>query len=175
LKDQSTETDEKFIQLFNLELQTNENLLSSVVNPYIRDPSSNYSWETTKILRKGIEYSTRSVSTGDDYPDWWLQLSTNVLLSNHTTNQGEKKRYTSPPPTPRQQERSIQTDSEHDIHIELEKGRSPRTQKSSSSVTINNHYEIIDQIDDGNNARRFLPFTDHRQRVIKSNIGRFLL
>jgi hypothetical protein len=78
--------------------------------------------ETTKFIRHGIEYSNKSISTGDDYPQWWIQLSTNVILSNYITNQNEKKK--------KQFDQSIQ------------------------------NYEIIDQTNDGNNSRRFLPFQD---------------
>ncbi len=85
--------------------------------------------ETTKFIRHGIEYSNKSISTGDDYPQWWIQLSTNVLLSNYITNQSEKKK---------QFDQSIQ------------------------------NYEIIDQINDGNNSRRFLPFQDSVKESIFS-------
>jgi hypothetical protein len=105
--------------------------------------SSYFSWHTTRTIHKGIEYISRSVSTGDDYPQWWVQLSTNLILSDHITNQNEEKNIFS---SPRQFHQSIQTDTE-----------SSYIQKSLSSIRINNNYKIIDQIDDGNNSRRFLP------------------
>jgi len=108
--------------------------------------SSYFSWHTTRTIHKGIEYISRSVSTGDDYPQWWLQLSTNVILSDHITNQNEEKKTFSSFSSPRQFHQSIQTDTE-----------SSYIQKSLSSVRINDNYQIIDQIDDGNNSRRFLP------------------
>jgi hypothetical protein len=120
--------------------------------------------KTTKYIRHEIEYTNQSVSTGDDYPQWWIQLPTNVLLSNYITNQGEKKKEPLSIPSPRQQQQldqSIQTD----IEIENLQRSSSRIHKSSSSVTINDNYEIIDHINDGNNSRRLLPFQDQLQRV----------
>lgn len=172
--DRSTEIDSDFVRLFNLNILTNEAVLSSVVNPYIRQYSSYYSGYTTKTFRNGIEYTTRSISTGDDYPQWWLQLSTNVLLSDRITNQGEeKKKYVSAAPSPRQFDQSSQTDTAYNSEIEVERTRpsstrSSRLQKTSSSMTIDDNYEVIDQVNDGNNSRRMFPHQDQRQRVIKN-------
>ena len=162
LIERSTSIDDDFIQLFNLNMQTNENILSSIADLYHHDFPPSYSSEITTNFRNGISYINRSVSTGDDYPQWWIQLSTNIILSDHITNQGEEKLKILSLPSPRQQQdQSIQTINEQQLEIDLEKSRrSPRTQKSSSSVTISNHYEIIDEIDDGNNSRRSFPFSN---------------
>ena len=173
----ATEIDEDFLALFNLNLQTNENLLSSTVNPYHRSVYSGIAWDRTRSIRHDRQYADQCVSTGDDYPLWWLQLSTNVLLSTRITNQTEerKKLSQSPLPSPRpppQLDQSIQTDIEPDSDHDVDKNRPPsstrssRIHKSSSSITINDHYEIIDQTNDGNNSRRILPYIDHQhQRV----------
>ncbi|CAF1197573.1 unnamed protein product [Rotaria magnacalcarata] len=173
LMDQSTETDYEFVKLFNLDVETNEDLLSSIANPYICDEniSSNYDCQTKTMNRNGQQYSNKSVSTGDDYPQWWLQLSTNIVLSSYITKHGEEKEINLLRISPRQCDQSIQTANEEDIEMLLERQRTPSStrssniRKSSSSMTINNHYEIIDEIDDGNNARRCLPCIDHRQRM----------
>ncbi|CAF2527000.1 unnamed protein product [Rotaria sp. Silwood2] len=170
--DKSTETDDGFVKLFNLDLQTNENLLSSVANLYVRNFSSHYDSETRTLIRNGIRHSNQSVSTGDDYPPWWLHLSPRIILSDFITNHGEQNNTNFTFISPRQQDQSIQTVTEPDTEIEFVKYRtsssaaqSPHIRKSSSSVTISNNCEIIDQIDDGNNSRRLLPLTDHRQRI----------
>lgn len=175
-EDRATEIQTDFLALFNLDIQTNESLLSPVVNQYRRASVSSISWERRKSFRHGREYLDQCVATGDDYPLWWLQLSTNVLLSTQITNQSEEKKKISPSPipSPRQQQQldqSIQTDIEPDSDHDLDKTRPPsstrssRIQKSSSSITINDTYEIIDQTNDGNNSRRMLPFHDQHQRV----------
>jgi hypothetical protein len=171
LIDRSTSIDADFIQLFNLNMQTNENILSSIANPYHHDLSTSYSSEITTNIRNGISYINRSVSTGDDYPQWWVQLSTNIILSDHITNQGEEKMKIISLPSPRQQQdQSIQTINEQELEIDLEKSRrSPRTQKSSSSVTISNHYEVIDDVDDGNNSRRSFPFSNLSDNQIETS------
>lgn len=182
--DKTTEIDSQLIDIFNLNLQTNESLLSSIVNPYHRIYSNENSFEssTTKFVRNNIEYVNRSVSTGDDYPQWWIQLSTNIILSDHITKQGQEKilNESIPQPSPRQQlDQSSQTDVDNDSENETGKtrpssSRSSRTQKSSSSVTINDNFEIIDQINDGNNSKRILPFNDQSQRVFRFNLFKFL-
>ena len=162
--DQTTEIESDLLVLYNLNLQTNENLLSSIVNPYNRKDLSDYIWENIKFVRNGIEYSNKSVSTGDDYPQWWAQISTNVLLSNYITNQGEKKKQSSPVSTPRQQlDQSIQTEVEQNFDTETEKPR-PQSASTRSSRIIEN-YEIIDQTNDGNNSRRLFPLQDSVQQV----------
>ena len=138
--------------MFNLYIESSENLLSSVANPYVRDYLSHYSWETTITNRHGIEYISRSVSTGDDYPSWWLQLPKNVILSERVTHQDKPNIPIIAPPSPRQHNQSIQTESKQDFEIISEQLR------PSTSLTTCNHYEIIDEIDDGNNARRLLPY-----------------
>ena len=172
-EERATEIQTDFLALFNLDIQTNESLLSPVVNPYRRASISEIFWERRTSFRHGREYLDQCVATGDDYPLWWLQLSTNVLLSTQITNQSEEKKKISPSPipSPRQFDQSIQTDMEPDSDHDLDKTRPPsstrssRIQKSSSSITINDTYEIIDQTNDGNNSRRVLPFHEQHQRV----------
>jgi len=188
LMDSSTGVDHDFIHMFNLNLETNENLLSSIVNPYVYRDAPHSSWEITSLYRRGVECINRSVSTGDDYPQWWLQLSTNVILSNQLTKQGEAKEIVKekvlpsqssplnfvsslpPPPIRLLQEQSVQTESEKSVQTEVEQvvrpssTRSSRVRNSSSSMTMSNHYQFIDEIDDGNNDQRNVPFPDYRQR-----------
>lgn len=184
--DSSTGVDHDFIHMFNLYSETNENLLSSVVNRYVHREIPHSSWEITSLYRHGVEYINRSVSTGDDYPQWWLQLSTNVILSNELTKQGEAKEIIKEKILPREaspsnivsslpirslHEQSVQTISEKSVQTEVEQvvrpssTRSSRVRNSSSSMTMSNHYQFIDDIDDGNNDQRNLPFQEHRQRV----------
>ena len=129
--------------------------------------------ETNVFIRRGMAYSNQSVSTGDDYPHWWVQLPTNVLLSNRITNQGEKKAPSLPTPSPGQQlDQSIQTEIEENFETKNEQPRpqsasthSSQMQKSTSSIAMHESYEIIDQDNDGNNSRRLLPFQGPVQRV----------
>lgn len=148
--------------MFNLNLETNEILLSSIVNPYARAISSNNFSETITFHRNGIEYKHQSVSTGDDYPPWWLRLTTDLIVSEIITKQGEEKEKYQPPPSPRQ-DQSVQTDVEKSRISSS--SRSSRFFKSSSSTTTSNHYEFIDETDDGNNSKRFLTLSDNSQRV----------
>jgi hypothetical protein len=134
--------------MFNLNLETNEILLSSIVNPYRPACQSNDSSRIISNYLNGTEYKTRSVSTGDDYPHWWLRLTTDLILADFITDQGEEKEKSLPSPSPRQ-DQSVQTD--------IEKSR-----PSSSSGTTNNHYELTD---DENNAKRRLHYSDYNQRV----------
>ena len=179
--DSSTGVDPDFVRMFNLNLETNENLLSPVVNPYVQRDSPHSSWEITSLYRRGVEYTNRAVSTGEDYPPWWLQLSTNVILSNQLTKQGETKEIvkekvvvpvrssplnlisSSPPPLRPSQEQSVQTDVEQTVRPSST--RSSRMRNSSSSMTTSNQYQFIDEIDDGNNDQRNVPFPDCRPRV----------
>jgi hypothetical protein len=139
--------------MFNLKLETNEILLSSIVNPYRRALSSNYSTEIITFYHNDIQYKHRSISTGDDYPHWWLRLPTDVILSDLITNQYEEKENYIPFPSPRQ-DRSVQTDTE--------KSRSSSRIQNVSTSTTSHHYEIID---DRNNAKRSLAFSDNSQKV----------
>lgn len=175
-QDGQTDIQLEFLDLFNMDIQTNEHLLSSNVNPHRRMNISELRWERKTSFHHGRQYHDRCVGTGDDYPLWWLQLSTDLLLSTRITKQSEEKKKISPSPlpSPRQQlqlDQSIQTDIEQDSDHDLDKtcppssARSSRIQKSSSSITINDTYEIIDQTNDGNNSRRMLPFFDQHQRV----------
>ncbi|CAF1152410.1 unnamed protein product [Rotaria sordida] len=170
----STETDYEFIKLFNLDLETNKNLLSSIVNPYVRTLSSYHDRDTRTMIRNGIKYSNQSVSTGDDYPLWWVQLSTHRVLSDFITYHDEQQNTNLTFISSKQQDQSIQTVTEQDTEIERVKYRTSSSiesspiRNSSSSVIINNHYEIIDKIDDGNNARRLLPWTYHHRQKIGS-------
>ena len=70
----------------------------------------NYSSETIPVYQNGRQYKHQSISTGDDYPLWWLQLTTDLILSDSITNQTEEKEKSLPPPSPRQ-DQSVQTDS----------------------------------------------------------------
>lgn len=169
LVNQSTSIDTDFIQMLNLDLQTNENILSSIANPYIQNLSSNCLWSPKTIIRNGVVHDNVSVSTGDDYPQWWLQLSTNIILSNYASSRSGIKE-TSPPYFSIKQDQSIQTDLEQTIIIDADKERqlisiTLSLDQNSSSITTSNHYEIIDDIDDGNNARRISPISDHYPRV----------
>lgn len=155
--------------MFNLNLETNEILLSSIVNPYLRAISSDNISETISTYQNGIEYKHRGVSTGDDYPPWWLRLTTDLLLADYITNQGEEKEKYQPPPSPRQ-DQSVQTDVEKSRVSSS--SRSSRNLKSSSS-TASNHYEYIDETDDGNNSKRFLTLSDNSQRVRYMNFCLF--
>ncbi|CAF0758952.1 unnamed protein product [Adineta steineri] len=115
-----------------------------------------------------IQYSSQSVATGTDYPDYWLNFSTNALLSEYTIDQNEERE--SSVFSPRLNDQSIQTEFEQDTDIELNRTRSPssrssRTPVTSSSVTISNHIQVVDQIDDENPPRRSAPFLSHRERL----------
>jgi hypothetical protein len=149
--------------MFNLNLETNQLLLSSIANPYLRALPSNSLSETITIHRNGIEYKHRSISTGDDYPHWWLRLTTDTILSGLITNQNEEKEKFIPSPSPRQ-DQSVQTDVEKSRT--LSSSKSSRIQKTSSSTTTtSNHYQFIDETDDRNNAKRFLTFSENSPRV----------
>ncbi|CAF4949494.1 unnamed protein product [Rotaria sp. Silwood1] len=140
----STSIDSQFIYMFNLNLETNELLLSSIANPYRRVISSNYSSDVISIYRNGIEYKHRSISTGDDYPHWWLRLNTDFILSDFIKiPYEEKEKKYLPSPSPRHNQ-SVQTDI--DESRISSSSRSVRIQKSSSSATTTNHYESIDDI-----------------------------
>ena len=160
--------------MFHLNLETNENLLSPVVDSNVSNTSSMPSWEITSFYRRGVEYINRSVSTGDDYPHWWLQLSTNVILSDHLPRQDGTKvfheKIVQPsveipsPISPRSlQDQSVQT--ENDRIGPPSSIRSSRVRNSSSSMTMSNHYQLIDEIDDGNNDQRYFISPRPRQRV----------
>ena len=106
--------------MFNLNFETNEILLSSIVNPYHRVQKSDISKANSSFRSNGKEYHHRSISTGDDYPNRWNQLSTDFLLSNDS-NEEEKKICSSP----------------HRTYL----------QRDCSSSSTMNHYQIIDEID----------------------------
>ena len=136
--------------MFNLNFETNEILLSSIVNPYIRVLTTNNIIETISFNRNGIQYKHQSISTGDDYPLWWLQLPTNLILSDLVTKQTEEKEKYKHSPSPRH-DQSIQTD--------VEKSRPP------SSTTTSNQYQFIDETDLTNNSKRFLTYSENSQKV----------
>ncbi|CAF1166687.1 unnamed protein product [Rotaria sordida] len=163
----STSIDSQFIHMFNLNLETNQLLLSSIANPYRRAISSNYSSEIISIYRNGIEYKHRSVSTGDDYPHWWLRLTTDFILSDFIKIQNEEKeKKPLLPPSPRYNQ-SVQTDID-ESRTSSSSSRSQCIQKSSSSAattTTTNHYELIDEINAKNCAKQCLPFSDISQRI----------
>jgi hypothetical protein len=144
--------------MYNLKLETNEILLSSIVNPYLRTSTSTYSSETISVYQNGRHCKHQSTSTGDDYPLWWLQLTTDLILSDLVTNQTEEKEKFLPSPSPRQ-DQSVQTEVEKSRPSSS--SRSSHVQKSSSSVT-SNHYQSIDEIDDGKNLKRILSNTDYQ-------------
>ncbi|CAF0776245.1 unnamed protein product [Adineta steineri] len=151
-KNQSTSIDYQFIRMFNLNLETNQILLSSIVNPYYHASTSNDFSDIIIFFRHGKQYKHQSTSTGDDYPHWWLRLTTDLILADFITNQGEEKEKSILPPSPRH-DQSIQT--------EVEKSR-PSSARSSS---ISTHFELINDIDDENNPQRFYPFSDNSQRI----------
>jgi hypothetical protein len=151
--------------MFNLNLETNELLLSSIVNPYQRAVPSTGIAETITFRRNGIEYKHRSISTGDDFPQWWLRLTTDLLLSDSITNQNEEKEKSKlPPPSPRQ-DQSVQTEPEKSRPTSS--SHSSRIPKTSSSTTTSTHYEYIDEIDDGNNAKRILTYSGNNSQGVR--------
>ncbi|CAF3459028.1 unnamed protein product [Rotaria socialis] len=169
--DRSTSIDSQLIQMGNLNSEKNEIILSSIANPYRRVVSSNYSSEIISIYRHDIEYKHRAVSTGDDYPHGWLRLNTDFILSDFSKNQNVEKEQYLPPPSPRHNQ-SVQTDvteSKVSSSSSSSLSRSIRIQNYSSSATTSNHYELIDEIDDGNNAQRSLPFVITNKKVDSYN------
>ncbi|UJR29993.1 hypothetical protein I4U23_017540 [Adineta vaga] len=112
-----------------------------------------------------VQHSSRSIATGTDYPDFWLQFSTSEILSEYIIQPHEDR--DSSILSPRQSEQLTRTETEHDTDIELERprpssSRSSRTPVSSSSVTISNDYQVIDQIDDENTTKESLPRISRR-------------
>lgn len=86
-----TQTDDQLSRMFNLHLETNEILLSSLVNPFRR--------VTNSTLGIADDFGChRSTSTGDDYPPDWSRVSTSFLLSNRAV---EEKETRSSSPSPR--------------------------------------------------------------------------
>lgn len=150
--------------MFNLNLETNEILLSSIANPYLRVNSSSSISDRISFSRHGIEYKHRSVSTGDDYPHWWVRLPTDLILSDVITNQNEEKEKFKPPPSPRN-DQSVQTDWEKSR--QSSSTRSSRIPKSSSSTNISTQCDFIDETDP--NSKRFLTYSgnSHRVRLIE--------
>ena len=146
--------------MFNLNLETNEILLSSIANPYLRVHSSSNIADRISFSRHGIEYKHQSVSTGDDYPHWWLRLTTDVILSDVITKHTEEKEKFQPPPSPRH-DQSSQT--ELDKSRQSSSTRSSRIPKSSSSTNTENHYEFIDDTD--RNSKRLFTYSGNSHRV----------
>lgn len=130
--DRSTSIDDQLIRMFNLNLETNEILLSSIVNPYHRTHSSTRERDLSTIRwnDNGIRCRDVSICTGDDYPHWWTHLSTTKLLSDRCEVEDEEKNKFNRSSSPRF-DQSIQTDH-------------PSKQRLSSSSTTLNHYQIID-------------------------------
>ncbi|CAF1129915.1 unnamed protein product [Adineta ricciae] len=69
--------------------------------------------------------------------------------------------------SPRPSDQLTRAETEHDTDLELERPRPPssrslRTPVSSSSVTISNRYQVVDQIDDEQTTPRALPGTSQR-------------
>lgn len=87
--DQSTTIDQQFIRMFNLNLETNEILLSSIVNPYesVRTKDQVENDSTIHLNRHGTLCEDVSTSTGDDYPHWWTKLSTETILSDRISTE----------------------------------------------------------------------------------------
>ena len=146
--------------MFNLNLETNEILLSSIANPYLRVHSSSNIADRISFSRHGIEYKHQAVSTGDDYPHWWLRLTTDVILSDVITKHTEEKEKFQPPPSPRH-DQSSQT--ELDKSRQSSSTRSSRIPKSSSSTNTENHYEFIDDTD--RNSKRLFTYSGNSHRV----------
>ena len=89
-------------------------------------------------------------------------MTTDLILSDLITNQNEEKEKFIPPPSPRQ-DQSVQTDVEKSRPTSST--RSSRFPKSSSSTTTSNHYQLVDEIEDGNNTKRYLTYSENSQRV----------
>ena len=162
--------------MFNLHLETNEILLSTIVNPYRLALPSDEPFQRRFIDRRGIERRHQSVSTGDDYPRWWLRLSTDQLLSSEIFDRSDEtnskeKRTPSPFPSPRL-ERSVQTDPPRSRSLSPPL-RLPTIQRSSSRTTITNRFEIVDEIDLGNREVRYSTRSDISQTVRGSARRRF--
>ena len=84
-----TQTDEQLSRMFNFHLETNEILLSSLVDPCRRVANSTM----------GIADDSgchRCTSTGDDYPPEWSRVSTSFLLSNRAVEEKEERSSPSP-------------------------------------------------------------------------------
>ncbi|CAF1455181.1 unnamed protein product, partial [Didymodactylos carnosus] len=118
LRNASIQTNVEYVQFYNLSIHQGVALLSSFVNPtlYLHQShftSKTYSWETTTMFRNGIEYRNVSVSTGDDYPKWWIQyLSSSSILSDRSINVQEQEQIATWPST-RMQEQGVQTERKH--------------------------------------------------------------
>ena len=161
--DRSTSIDQDFLRMFNLHLETNEILLSTIVDPYRLALPSDEPFQRRFIDRRGIERRHQSVSTGDDYPRCWLRLSTDQLLTdeifdrNDETNSKEKR-----PPSPFRSprlERVAQTDPPRSRSLSPPL-RLPTIQRSSPRTTIINRFEIVDQIDLGSRESRYSTRSD---------------
>lgn len=159
--DQSTSIDSQFIEMFHLNLEKNEILLSSVANPYHRALPSNFSSEIISIYRNNIEYNHRGMSTGDDYPHEWLRLTTDFILSNFIKIQRMEKEKSESSPSPRHNQRAQTDVNESKIFL----SKSTCFQNSSSSVVTTNHYEVIDEINDENNTKQFSASPNINRRV----------
>jgi hypothetical protein len=84
-RDQSTSIDDDFVRMFNLRLETNEILLSHVVDPHQPVQRSNVSScvnSVANVNRHSTEHRHESTSTGDDYPPCWRRFSTDCVLSD---------------------------------------------------------------------------------------------
>ena len=148
--ERATSIDGDFARMYNLNLETNEILLSSIVDPYRRAVPSDELSPVVTVQSHGKVCQHRPTSTGDDFPRWWLRLTTDLILADFVTNQGEEKERSLPPPSPRH-DQSIQTDVDKS---RPSSARSSRVHKSSSSGTTLNHYELIDEPDDGTRGPR---------------------
>ena len=124
--------------------------------------------ETTKLVHNGVECSNKSVSTGDDYPEWWLQLSTNIILSDRITAHGEDKVQTVSVASPTILDQSVQTDEEIDKRRTSSPARSPDLiSRPSSSINLDNYdHPLIDRVDNENNSKDLLSSSDNQQKVI---------
>ena len=148
--------------MLKLNLETKELLLSSLVNPHRRIMSVNNFSETIPIYHNNIEYKHQSISTGDNYPPRWCQLTTEMILSNFVRSQDEEKKFL-PLPSPPQNNQSIQTNIQEPRTLSA--SRLSRVDKRLLSTVTPNHYEIISDIDNENNTKSSLLFHDDYQRV----------
>lgn len=171
--------------MYNLNLQTNENLLSPVANPNIHYNGPPTTWEINSFDQAGRQHKNQSISTGDDYPQWWLQLSTNIILSERITRQGETKLIEEqriPPasplpvvlPSPRSvHEQSVQTDvTTSPAKDRRSPSKSTHVSNASSPLNMSSQYQFIDYYDDGNNNFRLPVYPEHRSRVEEEFLSR---
>ncbi|CAF0755551.1 unnamed protein product [Didymodactylos carnosus] len=135
----STQTNFEYVHFYHLLSHQSTAILSSMVDPVLYHHQSHltaesYSWETTETFRNGVRYNNVFVSTGDDYPKWWIQvLSTASILSEKSINVQEQQSIITMS-SPRMQEQGVQTER-----------KQSRQQSSSSLLTEKNLYDDFDE------------------------------